>query len=511
MSPCRGCRSQYRLGRRCVGRDRQAEALLLVGRLAEEAGERPGRLVAASRRRRHRPALRRTDRGLADLHERLVGDVRPDGERERGARRHRLGVRQRVNRHPGGLRQGVLEALFLVRQHEGDVLARRLRAGRRRHRRAGRPHGAQSLREDRHDAAGLKRIERLQRAIRGLLDRFELGPHGVAGEPHQSAEPGDRRVEAVEQAVLGCRRLHGARRQVHRRLVRAAPLNLSHPLRLVLAAPLHRDFEVGAAEQRLPVARLDREHRPLHRAGAEATLDVELPRLPGPQPLGDLLGELRGVAGVAVGERRNLTGHLVLAVAVGRRPAEARDQDERPEHSDVTDHVGEHVLLAPLLIRFGHRLREAEVVGSREQLAGAVERAGLQQFLRTDDAERVEQIRADDVLAALAARQRQISDPRVIVTRQRRDERRILVVGMGSRLDDARRGLQGLELLHQPGGAHAVDGLHLRVRAPHGQAGHDGQDHDRHGRDRRGPLHQACSRRTSCRSAVRCGRHGLTS
>ena len=75
-------------------------------------------------------------------------------------------------------------------------------------------------------------------------------------------------------------------------------------------------------------------------------------------------------------------------------------------------------------------LREAVVERPREELLAAVERAGLQQLLGPDDAERLEQLRADHVLAAFAPVERQVRHARVVAPRHPRHERRVLVVGM---------------------------------------------------------------------------------
>jgi hypothetical protein len=72
-----------------------------------------------------------------------------------------------------------------------------------------------------------------------------------------------------------------------------------------------------------------------------------------------------------------VSGELVLAVAVGRRAREARDDDERAEEAQGAHHVREHDALAPLLGGLGARLREAVVEGAREELLAAVQAARL--------------------------------------------------------------------------------------------------------------------------------------
>ena len=111
-----------------------------------------------------------------------------------------------------------------------------------------------------------------------------------------------------------------------------------------------------------------------------------------------------------------------------------------------------------------HRLGEAEVVGAGEELVAAVERARLQQLLGADHAERVEQLGADDVLAALAAVERQVGDARVVAAGEAGDERGVLVVGMRRRVHRAGGRPQPFEGLHEAGDAAAVDGTDLGGR-----------------------------------------------
>ena len=120
--------------------------------------------------------------------------------------------------------------------------------------------------------------------------------------------------------------------------------------------------------------------------------------------------------------------------------------------------------LVPLGAGFADRLGEAEVERAGEELIAAVERPRLQQLLGANHAERVEQLGADDVLAALAAIERQIGHARVIAARQPRDQRRVLVVGMRAGVHRAGGRPQPLSSLDEPGRAAAVDGPDLRGR-----------------------------------------------
>src|SRR5215470_9272037 len=84
-----------------------------------------------------------------------------------------------------------------------------------------------------------------------------------------------------------------------------------------------------------------------------------------------------------------------------------------------------------------------------EELLRTIEAPRLQQLLGANHAERVEQLRADDVLAALAAVQRNVRDARMIAARRLRNERRVLVIGMRAGVQYAGCRLQPLQDLRQ--------------------------------------------------------------
>ncbi len=151
----------------------------------------------------------------------------------------------------------------------------------------------------------------------------------------------------------------------------------------------------------------------------------------------------------------------MLTVPIRGRAAEACRDDERAVLPDDADHVAQHLAAAPLRAGFLERLREAVVHGAGEELLAAVQAASLQQLLGADDAERFEQLGADDVLAAFTAIERQIRHPRVLGARQCRNQRRVLVVGVGAGMKGAGGGLEPAEQEREPGGAAVVDGTDL--------------------------------------------------
>src|SRR5688500_17493516 len=98
-----------------------------------------------------------------------------------------------------------------------------------------------------------------------------------------------------------------------------------------------------------------------------------------------------------------MAGHLVLAVPIRCGAAEAREDDQRPEHPDDADHAPKDLPFVPLELRFIERLGEAVIERAGKVLFTAVEPAGLKKLFGANHPQRVEQLCADDVLPALAA------------------------------------------------------------------------------------------------------------
>src|SRR5262249_56830756 len=96
-------------------------------------------------------------------------------------------------------------------------------------------------------------------------------------------------------------------------------------------------------------------------------------------------------------------------VAVVRRLlVEAGDDDVGLEAADRPDHVGERLVVAPERERLVGALGVAEVAHAAEALLGAVEAARRPELLGANDVEELALLAADEVLAAAAARPRQV-------------------------------------------------------------------------------------------------------
>ena len=254
------------------------------------------------------------------------------------------------------------------------------------------------------------------------------------------SKAGERRVNRVEQAVLIAVLLARDRRLGHpvgRRQRPRQRQQLRHALAFVHAARLGADLRVGLAKQRVVGRKTDRQRvgRLLGiRVGgtAEAGHEIELLRLPRTQPLANLLGVPRRVAGQGEGFARQSRRGLVMLAAADAGRAEP-GHDVGTNRADHADEVAEHLVVPPLLERLLDAEREAEIDGAREVLLGRIEAMQRRQFLRPQHAERLEDLGADLVLAAVAARRRDERRPVALAAVEHHQQPVVLVVGMRRR------------------------------------------------------------------------------
>jgi hypothetical protein len=169
----------------------------------------------------------------------------------------------------------------------------------------------------------------------------------------------------------------------------------------------------------------------------------------------------------------------VVAVAVALVALEARDQHHRPLGADHAHHVAQHVLLAPLLERLLEALGEAVVHDRREVLlVDAVVTVGVEQLLGADQAQAVEQLRADRVVAGLAAVQRQQRHARAPAAREQRQHPAVLVVRVRGGVHRAGRRLQLEQLL--PGPRSPLVGRQLLRGCARGERGREDRELESH-------------------------------
>src|SRR5882724_553017 len=82
----------------------------------------------------------------------------------------------------------------------------------------------------------------------------------------------------------------------------------------------------------------------------------------------------------------------------------ARDDHVRSKRANHADDIGQDVVLAPDIQRLPVILRKSKINCAREKLPPTVEPARGEQFLRAGHAELGIEVRAEDILPAVAAR-----------------------------------------------------------------------------------------------------------
>ena len=234
-------------------------------------------------------------------------------------------------------------------------------------------------------------------------------------------------------------------------VVGAGLLQLPHVLGAVKAAARHRDLIHGSSRERLDAPGLQNDRRGLLVVPV-ARLLQERSGNPGSQTFRRERRESGRVAGQAVRLARGDPGRLVLAVSVARGAVEDTDDDLRTKPPHDADRVLEEDVLRPLAERFVERARETEVVRPGEVLAGAVQPPRRRQLLRAHEAEPDAEVGSDEILSALAARQRKVRSLAAEAARHVRQDLGVLVVGVRADHEEApvrpqapERAIEGLE------------------------------------------------------------------
>jgi hypothetical protein len=135
----------------------------------------------------------------------------------------------------------------------------------------------------------------------------------------------------------------------------------------------------------------------------------------------------------------------VVAVSAGLLSREAAHDNVRLEFPDHPDDIAEGLFPAPEFEGLLGGLGIPEIDGPGEELLGAVDPAGGQELLRPDEADLRALLRADQVLAALAAGDRKIGRPVSSSLRKIRQDRGVFVVRVGADVKDGSQDVQLLE------------------------------------------------------------------
>src|SRR5688500_9713742 len=120
----------------------------------------------------------------------------------------------------------------------------------------------------------------------------------------------------------------------------------------------------------------------------------------------------------------------MVTVTVARRTGEAEFNDIRLETANGPDNIAEHLLTVPLAERFFSGMGKAEVDRPGETLLRSIEAARGPQPGCANHAEVGSLFGADQVLAAIAARERKVSGAKMAAARERSEQCGVHVVRM---------------------------------------------------------------------------------
>ena len=157
---------------------------------------------------------------------------------------------------------------------------------------------------------------------------------------------------------------------------------------------------------------------------------VQLPRLPGAQPLALLFREASRVGRRAERLARE-AGHGLVVLAAARALERQGEDDVGSERAHDAHDVSERLLVAPLRERLFDAERIAELVGAAEILLDRVVPVKGQELACAQHAERVEQLRADGVLPAFTPRHREQGRVQAEAAGEAHQDAVVLVVRVG--------------------------------------------------------------------------------
>src|SRR5260370_1184741 len=139
-------------------------------------------------------------------------------------------------------------------------------------------------------------------------------------------------------------------------------------------------------------------------------------------------------------------GDWMGPMTVAGSPAEAQYNHVWPESPDRPHDVAKDLVVpTPLFKRFLGRFAEPEIDRPREKLLGAVDSPGRQKFLSANHSQRVALFRANQILPALAAGEREIARPHLAATREIGQNRCVFIVRMGGDHQDTAGNVQTIQ------------------------------------------------------------------
>ena len=172
----------------------------------------------------------------------------------------------------------------------------------------------------------------------------------------------------------------------------------------------------------------------------------------------ELLGKCPRVAGELESLDGEDGGRGVMAVSGARLRREARHDHVRPEGADYADDVSQDFLPIPDPQSLLVILRKPEVFRAREVLSSPIQTPRGKQFLGAGHAQLLAELGPEQVLAAVAARERQIGRPVSTTARQVGDDPRILVIRMRCDVQHAAHRGEAAHLLQDIGAGRVLVG-----------------------------------------------------
>ena len=149
----------------------------------------------------------------------------------------------------------------------------------------------------------------------------------------------------------------------------------------------------------------------------------------------------------------------MMAMPVAAVAPETSADHVRTEGANHAHHIAKgDVMAVPHLKGFIRRFGESEIGNPGETLVNSVIAVGRQQLQGANDAEFIQKIAANFVLAAFATIQGELQGGDAVSARFKREHAAVFVVRMGDGMHEARRGMQAAQHLFQPG----VAGIHRK-------------------------------------------------
>ena len=291
-----------------------------------------------------------------------------------------------------------------------------------------------------------------------MRDRFLRQSPNLGATRH----PVPRRIHSVEDVLL-CgfagerQKILGRRTGSHRAVADVEALCLVH--RPTAAGDRDKKFaqrRVDAADVDLYDARSFTGGHGGSRAGHADIVDNP-PGLPRGQ-FAELLGKRARVASELESLNGEDGGRGVMAVSGARLRREARHYDVGPEGADYAHDVSQDFLPIPDPQSLPVILRKPEVFRAGEVLSSSIQTPRSKQFLGAGHAQLFTELGPKQVLAAIAARERQIGRPVSTTARQIGDDPRIFVIRMRCDVQHAAHSGKAAHLLQNIGGGRILIG-----------------------------------------------------